>query len=184
MKGIVFTEFLDLVEDNFGYEKVDKIIKSSQLPSHGVYTAVGTYPHTELMGLVKELSNETGISTDNLQRMYGKHLFGALMKTYMTHFTDISALNCFGFLESIQHHIHAEVLKLYPEAELPQFDTIKKDAHTLEMVYTSERKMADFAVGLIEACLLYFNEKGTVEKYNLNDDGSKVKLIIKKNSDD
>ena len=31
MKGIVFTEFLDLVEDKFGIEMVDKIICQSKL---------------------------------------------------------------------------------------------------------------------------------------------------------
>ena len=32
MKGIVFTEFLDLVEDKFGLEMVDKIISQSNFP--------------------------------------------------------------------------------------------------------------------------------------------------------
>jgi len=31
MKGIVFTEFLELVEDKFGLEMVDNIIESSDL---------------------------------------------------------------------------------------------------------------------------------------------------------
>jgi len=42
MKGIVFTEFLDLVEEKFGMEMVDKIITQSELESEGAYTAVGT----------------------------------------------------------------------------------------------------------------------------------------------
>jgi hypothetical protein len=33
MKGIVFTEFLDLVEDKFGLEVLDKIITQSNLES-------------------------------------------------------------------------------------------------------------------------------------------------------
>ena len=42
MKGIVFSEFLDLVEVKFGLEMVDKIIDQSNLESKGVYTSVGT----------------------------------------------------------------------------------------------------------------------------------------------
>ena len=34
MKGIVFTEFLELVEDKFGLETVDEIINNSDLKSN------------------------------------------------------------------------------------------------------------------------------------------------------
>ena len=40
MKGIVFTEFLDLVEEKFGLEMVDTIIEQSNLDSGGVYTPI------------------------------------------------------------------------------------------------------------------------------------------------
>ena len=42
MKGIVFTEFLEMVEAQFGLDTVDAIIENSDLPSRGAYTAVGT----------------------------------------------------------------------------------------------------------------------------------------------
>ena len=40
MKGIVFTEFLDMVEKEFGYETVDHIIENSELSSNGIYTCL------------------------------------------------------------------------------------------------------------------------------------------------
>ena len=40
MKGIVFREFIDMVELTFGEEMVDSIISSSELESGGVYTTV------------------------------------------------------------------------------------------------------------------------------------------------
>jgi len=43
MKGIVFTEFLELVENKFGLEMLDAIIEASNLESEGVYTRIGTY---------------------------------------------------------------------------------------------------------------------------------------------
>ena len=66
MKGIVFTEFLDLVEEKFGLEMVDRIISSSELESEGVYTSVGTYSFSEMLQLLQHLSENTGISIDNL----------------------------------------------------------------------------------------------------------------------
>ena len=52
MKGIVFSEFMDLVEEKFGWETIDELIESTNLPSGGSYTAVGTYPHSEIVSLV------------------------------------------------------------------------------------------------------------------------------------
>ena len=43
MKGVIFTEFLELVEKKFGLAMVDKIIGQSNLASEGIYTSVGTY---------------------------------------------------------------------------------------------------------------------------------------------
>ncbi len=44
MKGIVFTEFLDMVDSVYSPEVVEDIIEASELASAGPYTAVGTYP--------------------------------------------------------------------------------------------------------------------------------------------
>jgi len=43
MKGIVFAEFLDLVEDKFSIEMAERIIDECDLPSKGAYTTIGTY---------------------------------------------------------------------------------------------------------------------------------------------
>ena len=55
MKGIVFTEFLELVEDKFGLEMVDKIISEAQLESNGTYTTIGTYSFSEMLQLLQNL---------------------------------------------------------------------------------------------------------------------------------
>ena len=52
MKGLVFTEFLEMVESKFGLEVVDNIIEHSELPSGGVYTSVGTYDFNEMLSLI------------------------------------------------------------------------------------------------------------------------------------
>ena len=55
MKGIVFTEFLEMVEETFGLETVDTIIENSNLPSEGIYTSVGTYDFNEMVSLITAL---------------------------------------------------------------------------------------------------------------------------------
>ena len=45
MKGLVFTEFLELVDEQFSFETCEQIIEMSDLPSGGIYTSVGTTSH-------------------------------------------------------------------------------------------------------------------------------------------
>ena len=75
MKGMVFTEFLEMVEETFSVEVVDQIIEASALSSHGVYTAVGSYDHAELLQLVTHLSEITGSGVPDLIASVW-HLFG------------------------------------------------------------------------------------------------------------
>ena len=55
MKGVVFTEFVEMVEARFGLPMLDRIIEAAQLPSGGAYSAVGTYDHGEMVQLVGAL---------------------------------------------------------------------------------------------------------------------------------
>ena len=178
MKGIVFTEFLEMVESEFGYNMVDNIINKSDLPSGGIYTSVGTYAFSEMGMLLHNLSTDTGLSMPQLLNAFGKYLFNTFVKNYPGFFE--SAPNAFKFLESIEDHIHVEVKKLYPDAELPSFDTKYISPDQLEMIYKSERRMADFAEGLIEKTLEHYGEEAKIEKEKLNENGSIVRFIITK----
>ncbi|WP_306642865.1 heme NO-binding domain-containing protein [Sanyastnella coralliicola] len=176
MKGVVFTEFLEMVEDKFGFDVADKIISNADLPSGGVYTAVGTYEHSEMVQLVTNLSGESGLSIPQLLNAYGNHLFTRFAAGYGQFFTGVT--DGFVFLEQIEGYIHVEVRKLYPDAELPSFETKRIDDNTLEMIYTSERRMADFAEGLIEGCATHFNETYDINKENIEESGKVVRFTI------
>ena len=75
MKGIVFREFISLVETQFSLETADHIIAASHLSSDGAYTTVGTYPHQEMVELVTHLSEATKISVKDLLHHFGRHHF-------------------------------------------------------------------------------------------------------------
>lgn len=176
MKGIVFTELLEMVEDRFGFELADRVISEVDLPSNGVYTAVGTYDFSELVTILVKLSELTGLSTGELQRAYGNHLFTRFSTLYHHFFAD--ATDAFSFLSKIENYIHVEVRKLYPDAELPSFDIKQADPYTLEMVYSSERGMADFAHGLIEGCLTHFGEEIKIDRTDLNQQKTQSQFVL------
>lgn len=176
MKGIVFTEFFEMVEEKFGYEMVDSLITTTELPSGGIYTAVGTYNHGEMIDLVVNLSQRAEIPIPQLLRVFGGYLFQTFTKTYR-HFIE-KAPDAFSFLASIHDYIHVEVKKLYPDAELPHFDIVQPDDKTLIMNYYSNRKMADLAYGLIDGCMKHFGEDAQVNQTSLNEEGSSVRFVI------
>lgn len=178
MKGIIFTEFLEMVESQFGYGMVDTLLTNSDLPSKGIYTSVGTYSHREMVNLVANLGIITQTPSSELLRTFGRYLFSSFTKHYH-HFIE-KAPDAFTLLGSIHNYIHVEVHKLYPDAELPHFSIEHPQPNVLIMNYTSSRKMADLALGLIEGTLEYFNEKAQIDQQLLNTDGSIVKFIITK----
>tara|TARA_B110000211_G_C14068973_1_gene549038 strand:+ start:2050 stop:2595 length:546 start_codon:yes stop_codon:yes gene_type:complete len=181
MKGIVFTEFLELVENKFGFEVLDKIITNSELENNGAYSAVGTYPHAEMIKLVIELSEQTGLSVPDLLYTYGLHFFAVLNNSY-PHFID-SQKNVFTFLKSIDSYIHPEVLKLYPDAELPSFNTLEESKDRLVIEYESTRNMSDFAHGLFVSTIEHFKESIDIQKEETNDNVKSVKFIFSRRND-
>ncbi len=162
MKGIVFTEFLEMVETFYGEEMVDHLLDTTELASGGAYTAVGTYDHQEMVDLVQRLSDEVNAPVADLLHLYGRHLFGQFSINYSRLFLSLD--DCFEFLKTINDHIHVEVRKLYPEAELPHILTRRIGENQLEVVYKSERPFADFAAGLIDGAIHHFGETITVER--------------------
>ena len=82
MKGIVFTEFLDMVESAYSADLVDDIIEDADLESGGVYTAVATYPHQEMVALVTALCQRTGLGMPDALKGFGHYLFGRFHALY------------------------------------------------------------------------------------------------------
>jgi hypothetical protein len=179
MKGIVFTEFLDLVEERFGLEMVDAIISQSKLESKGVYTSIGTYSFSELLQLLQNLKIQTGISIDNLLLIYGEHFFSVIETNYKDLLSSYN--DPIEMLASIENHIHVEVRKIYTDAELPTFIIKEKTKKTLILIYKSSRSMHHFGLGLMNKTFEYFNSKATIILEKIKKDGTEVKFIITKN---
>lgn len=180
MKGIVFTELFDMVEDLFDANMVDDILDDCDLESGGAYTTVGTYDHTELLQIVTALSKHTDLPVKDLVHKYGHHLFfrfHALMPVFFE-----APKSAFELLESVHGYIHVEVKKLYPDAALPHFATERFDGDKLIMTYKSHCPFADFAEGLIHGCIAFYKETIDVqsEDRNTKEEYSRIFTLTKK----
>lgn len=156
MKGVVFTEFLDFVAASLGPGTVDDIIEDAGLPHGGAYTSVGTYPFTEMARLVGALSHRTGTPSPELLTLFGGHLCRRFVVTFPEFFEGQTCL--FTFLDSVDRHIHCEVHKLYPDAELPRFRVIRRDPRAIDLDYRSCRPLESLAEGMIRAAADHFRQ--------------------------
>jgi len=154
MKGIIFTEFLEMVEQEFGISTTDTMLTASDLPSGGAYTSVGSYDHQEILSMVENLSQATGIPEADLARTFGSYLFHRFSRLYAHFFEGIT--DAFDMLSRIDSYIHVEVRKLYEDAELPRVLYHKFDDGTVQMIYRSTRPFANVAEGLIRGCITHY----------------------------
>ncbi|MEO0480086.1 MAG: heme NO-binding domain-containing protein [Planctomycetota bacterium] len=173
MKGIVFTEFLELVEDKFGLEICDRMLTDVSPQSGGSYTSVGSYDHKELVSLVARLSTLSNVPVPDLIRTFGEHLFGSFVKLYPAFFEGVT--DGITFLCQVEDHIHVEVRKLYPDAELPRFD-YEKRGDTTRITYRSSRHLGDLAEGLILACLDHFGTECEIERRDGEGEGEEARI--------
>ncbi len=179
MKGIVFTEFLEMVEKTFGLETVDYIIAQSNLESKGAYTAVGTYDFAEMLRLVTNLSEKVNTPVNDLLYVYGTYFFSALLTSHPEIFKQFK--HPISLMSSIEDHIHVHVRKIYPGAELPTFEVLQEDNNSITMIYESSRSLYRFAHGLMQKTFEHYKREATIIVEKLKEDGSRVKFTASYN---
>lgn len=162
MLGMIFTELLELIENKYGYEVVDRLLDNDQLSSEGIYTAVGSYDHKELLVLVTHLSKIVDTPIRQLVSEFGMAVFVKLLESHPQILANIHG--SFDLLSKIDSYIHVEVAKLYPNAQLPHFSCTTIDDNHMQLHYRSERPFANFAEGLLFGCAHYFNEEFTINR--------------------
>ena len=159
-------------------ETVDEIIEKSELKTDGVYTSIGTYAFSDMLQLLQNLSEKTKITIDELLLIYGEHFFSVLEKSYPELLGTYK--DPIEMISSIENHIHVEVRKIYPDAELPTFEVIEKKENSLVMIYRSSRAMHHFGLGLMNKTFEHFNSTASIQLEKVKENGTEVKFIINK----
>ncbi|MEM7240836.1 MAG: heme NO-binding domain-containing protein [Pseudomonadota bacterium] len=170
MRGLVFSEFLEFVENAAGPDMVEDMLDECDLESGGAYTTVGNYDHEEIVKMVVFLNQATGNEVSQMVHDFGRYLFGQLAKSHTSIVGDETKI--IDFLEGIESHIHTEVRKLYPDAELPMFETNRLDETHLVMDYSSSRPFADLAHGMIMGASDHFGNSLVVKRTDQPANGS------------
>ncbi len=125
---------------------------------------------------MKALGSATRQEVPLLLREFGQHLFPRLISVYQEAVREKTTV--LDFLLGIERRVHAEVRKLYPEAELPSIKCQMPDPQQLVMEYSSARALADLAHGLLLGCIAYFGDAVTLERRALPGEANAHALFV------
>ncbi len=154
MKGVVFTEYMEFIEEQFGFDVVDEMIEKAGVD--GSYTQAGNYEFKELFSMVQALSTIVDKPLGFLVEAFAKNLFPKLVTIYPKPVQKYD--NTFDFIAHVDDVVHPEVKKLYPDTELPEFELVSRTDNELITIYSSTKPLMDLARGLMIGCATYYKE--------------------------
>jgi hypothetical protein len=160
VKGIVFNLLEQVVSRDYGEDAWDDLLSAAGLM--GAYTSLGSYPDEHLGKLVSAASEALHIPAQDVVRWFGREAMPALAGAYPAFFSPHTGTR--SFLLTLNDIIHPEVRKIYPGADVPEFDFEQMPDGNLRMGYDSHRKMCSFAEGLIEGAAARFGEQVTISQ--------------------
>ena len=157
MKGVVFNLLEQLVVRDFGEDTWDGLLDASGLD--GVYTSLGSYPDGDLGKLVSAASDALAMPADDVVSWFGRNALPLFFERYPQLFEPHNSTR--SFVLTLNDIIHPEVRKLYPGADVPEFDFEIRDG-ALVMGYRSARKMCSFAEGLLLGAADHYGDHLTI----------------------
>ena len=158
MKGVIFNVVQEVVEDAFGPDAWDEIVRRSGVD--GAYTSLGSYPDAELGSLVTAAAEVAGVTEPEALVLVGRKGFARLGGRH-AELLD-GADSWMDVLAQLDGIIHPEVQKIYPDAEVPSFRTSSGD-RTMQLRYESSRNLCPLAEGLILGLGDHFATELTVD---------------------
>jgi hypothetical protein len=159
VRGVVYNLLERLVVRDFGEDTWDALLDASELD--GVYTSLGSYPDEDLEKLVSAAASALAMPADDVVVWFGRNALPLFARRYPQLFEPHASTR--SFVLTLNDIIHPEVRKLYPGADVPEFDFELRD-DVLVMGYRSPRKLCSFAEGLLLGAADHYGEHLTVEQ--------------------
>jgi hypothetical protein len=159
VKGVVFNLLERLVARDFGEDTWDGLLDVSGL--NGVYTSLGSYPDEDFVKLVGAAADTLAMPADDVVLWFGRSALPLFAGHYPQLFEPHDSAR--SFVLTLNDIIHPEVRKLYPGADVPEFDFEVREG-VLVMGYRSPRKLCSFAEGLLLGAADHYGERLTIEQ--------------------
>ncbi len=178
MKGLVFTSLFEMVEEKWGDDMVDQLIDDVAPENDGAYTAVGKYPFEEFAAYVTALSKRMDLPFKDCAFAFGQWALPKFLTKVPEDHPEISG--SWELIHAVHGVIHVEVIKLYPDAELPDFAIEAIDENACRLSYSSVRPLAHFAHGLLIGAVEHFKDGVNVELVAVSPDCDRAVFVIRR----
>lgn len=160
MKGVIFNIVEEIVTDEYGADVWDDLLDDAGLV--GAYTSLGSYDDAQLMALLAAASARLDLPVPDVARHIGRRALPVFLRPFPELKGDQTTSR--GLLLTLNSVIHPEVRKLYPGADVPDFEFITEQSDSIEMTYRSPRRLCHLAEGLILGAGDEFGESLTVSQ--------------------
>jgi hypothetical protein len=154
VKGIIFNLAEEVIVERFGEDTWDQLLDVAGLD--GAYTTLGNYPDQELAALVAAGAASLDVPEADVLRLLGEGAFPRLAASYPIFVEPHRETR--SFLLTLNDVIHAEVRKLYPDAQVPDFGFDQSAPDVLALTYRSSRRLCALAEGFIAGAATHFGE--------------------------
>jgi hypothetical protein len=161
MKGILFNLAEEVVQEAYGDEVWERMLDESGVD--GAYTSLGNYPDEEFFALVAAAAGILGAPSGDVIRSIAQGAMPLLVERYPGFFDGHESAHT--FVLTLNQIIHPEVRKLYPGADVPEFD-FEDGGPGGELVigYRSKRRLCALAEGFILGAAAHFGESVTINQ--------------------
>ena len=146
MHGIVFEELREFVWRSHGPQTWAELLAAA-VPDRRFYAPDAGYPDEELEALVAEISKRTGSTRGELLHTFGEFVAPTLLELYRPMLDP--AWSLLDLLENVEETIHRVVRLDDPTASPPNLRVERAGDERVVIHYESERKMCDFAKGIV-----------------------------------
>ena len=160
MKGVIFNLLEEVVRREFGEAEWNHVRQDADVDAS--FTSLDTYPDAVLRKLVAVVAKRAHQTPGEALQWFGRFSMPVLASQYPAFFATQNSAR--AFVLTLNDIIHPEVRRLYPGAEVPNFDFDTTSPDELVLGYQSPRKLCALATGFIEGAADHYGETVDVEQ--------------------
>lgn len=159
MHGSIFVFLKRFVESKYDHNTWLSILESAGIKRQS-YELHEVYPDDEINAIIKSACAKTGLSSFDIQVMFGEAMVPDLLMVYDKYINPSwKTLDMIEYTEQIMHKV-ARVQD--PGTEPPVLHVTRVNKNQLIIDYYSKRKMAGLAIGIIKGIANFYNESDVI----------------------
>ena len=162
VKGVIMVCLSQLVQEKFGAEKWQEILRRSGMDAHKRFIATEDVEDGSALEMLQNTCQVLGITLEQAAEAFGDHWVNVYApKIYGIYYHGVNSAR--DFLLKMDE-VHVKTTKTMDNASPPRFEYEWADDRTLIMTYKSHRGLIDICIGLVKGVGKHFHEDLKVRK--------------------